>query len=104
MTRTNILLAAGVLLVGLGILLGAVIGVSTSGTYGEKSCGAPWSGKDPVVGSNFSGRKNVTDYAAECSDARQTRGMVAFVVMGLGVVVIGSAFVLDRRVKSPSGS
>lgn len=96
MNRTNSLLALGCVLVGLGIALGALITVSTSGTSGEKSCGTPWSGKDPVIGSNFSGRKNLTDYAAECSDARQTRGTIAFVCIGLGLVAGGAAFVVDR--------
>lgn len=93
MTRTNALLALGCLLFGLGILLGALIPVSTSGTSGEKSCGAPWAGKDPIV---FERGRGATDYAAECSDARQSRGTVAFVCLGLGVVAAGSAFVVDR--------
>lgn len=105
MTRTQTyLLTAGCILVALGIVFGALISVSTSGTSGEKSCGAPWSGKDPVIGANFSGRKNLTDYAAECSDARQTRGTIALVLIGLGIGSAAAAFVIDRKPAAQSSS
>jgi hypothetical protein len=98
MTRTQAyLVALGSALVILGIVLGSAIGVSTSGTSGEQSCGKAWSGKNPIVGANFSGRKNLTDYAAECSDARQTRGTFAFIVIGLGAASLGAAFVAGKK-------
>lgn len=98
MTRTQgFLLATGGILIGLGLLFGAIISVSTSGTSGQKSCGTPWNGKDPVIGANFSGRSNLTDYAAECSDARQTRGTIALISIGLGGAAVAGAFVVDRK-------
>jgi hypothetical protein len=96
------LIAAGLLLVILGGTLGLVVSVNATGNQGMYSCGAPWTGSDPNVGTDFSqlvtGRAAVySDYKGLCSDARQARGLVAVLIVTVGTIVAGAGLVQETR-------
>jgi hypothetical protein len=99
---TRYLIAVGLLLVTLGCVLGLVVNVNATGNQGTYSCGAPWTGSDPNVGTDFSqlvtGRVAVySDYKGLCSDARQSRGLIAVLIVTVGVCIAGAGLVQDTR-------
>jgi hypothetical protein len=99
---TRYAIAVGLLLITLGCTLGLFIPVNATGNQGTYSCGAPWTGNDPNVGTDFSelvtGRAAVySDYKGLCSDARQTRGLIAILTVTVGAVIAGAGLVQDTR-------
>lgn len=102
--RGRWLLAVGALLVLVGVTLGALIPVSYDGIGPVQSCGTPWFGSIEENPELNAATNQANDFFCG-EDARQPRGTLALVIVGLGVAVAGSAFVVDRRrAKSPSGS
>jgi hypothetical protein len=98
MTVQKYALIVSLVLVGVGLFLGLMGGVNTTGTQGGMPCGTPWFGETGTIPSDFSGIyspkiQNPTDYKAACTDARQSRGTIALVIFGLGAVAVGASFV-----------
>jgi hypothetical protein len=99
---TRYAIVVGLLLVILGGTLGLVISVNATGNQGTYSCGAPWTGSDPNVGTDFSqlvtGRVAVySDYKGLCSDARQSRGLIAVLIVTVGAIITGGGLIQDTR-------
>lgn len=101
MTPQRYALVIGIALVALGLALGLLIPVSVTGDVGSQSCGAPWTGGQPLGISNIYDH-NTTDYRGECISARQARGTIAIVLIGLGAVVAGVSFIKRAPVSAPS--
>lgn len=96
------LIVVGLLLVILGGTLGLGVSVNATGNQGTYSCGAPWTGGNPNVGTDFSqlvtGRVAIySDYKGLCSDARQARGLIAVLIVTVGVCIAGAGLVQDTR-------
>jgi hypothetical protein len=99
---TRYLIAVGLLLVILGGILGLVVAVNATGNQGTYTCGAPWTGSNPNPGSSFSelvtGKPEVySDYKGLCSDTRQTRGLIAVLIVTVGAIVAGAGLVQETR-------
>lgn len=96
MTRQSwIVFGVGAALVLIGVIVGFGFPVHLGSSSGL-SCGSPWSGTDMWA--------HPASIQKQCSDARQTPGIIAAVVAGLGVLIAGASFLLPRRVTSPSNS
>jgi hypothetical protein len=101
MTPQRYALVIGLVLIAVGFALGLLIPVSVTGDAGSQSCGAPWTGGQPL-GLNSVYDHHTTDYRGLCIDARQTRGTIAIVLIGAGAVVAGASFVKRAKVSAPS--
>lgn len=93
MNTQRYVLLVGLALMGIGIVLGLLIPVSVDGDSGSQSCGAPWTGGQPIVANHLLYGSKATDYAGLCADARQTRGTIAIVLIGIGAVTAGASFI-----------
>ena len=94
MTPTKFALTIGLLLIAAGIVLGTIWQVGVVTARGPQNCGGAWFGDgDKVIGADFSGRRNPVDVHGACTDARQSRGTIALVVLVVGAVCVGGSFV-----------
>lgn len=89
--------AVGATIALVGIALGAFTTVTLSNGV---NCGSAWGGNDAAL--------IFRDYKDMCADARSTKGIVAAVIAGLGVLVVALSvligFIAPRKVTTPSGS
>lgn len=108
--RTGVLVAIAAGLIGLGLILGLAPG-SAQGATKEFSCGSPWNVNTKEIshqeylddlGNSLAGRNLWdTDYRQRCDDALATRGVFAWILTGLGaVMLVGVA--ITRRPQEPA--
>jgi hypothetical protein len=93
MTAQRYALVIGLAVFVVGLVLGGIVAVSVTGDMGAVSCGVPWRGTTPTVYNNLLYGAHATDYSALCTSARQARGTIALVLLGIGAVVAGLYFV-----------
>src|SRR5690349_7377646 len=93
MTAQRYALVIGLVIFVVGLVIGGLIAVSVNGDMGVVSCGVPWRGTTPTVYNNLLYGARATDYSALCTSARQARGTIALVLLGIGAIVTGLYFV-----------
>ena len=74
------------------IMVGLIVGFGMPVRLGSGSgvnCGPAWNGVDLWAYTLF--------VQKECSDARQTTGIIAGVIAGLGVLIAGGSFLLPNE-------
>ena len=96
MTAQRYALVIGLAVFVVGLVLGGLVAVSVNGDMGVVSCGVPWRGTTPTVYNNLLYGARATDYSALCTAARQTRGTIALVLLGIGAIVTGLYFIKPR--------
>lgn len=96
--RTAALLAAGFILIILGLSLGLAPGSATGANGKDFSCGSPWNMDvkeiehqeyvDDLANSMVGSEVWKTDYRQRCEDKLATRGVFAWITISLGAVAL----------------
>jgi hypothetical protein len=95
--RTGALVAIAAGLIGLGVILGLAPG-SAQGATKSFSCGSPWNVNtkeisrqeylDDLANSMVGSKMWATDYRQRCDDELGTRGVFAWILVGLGALAL----------------